>query len=106
MTNYTPVSCELYDKLEAIATLHRTSQITYRNEAGNPINVESQIVDGLCQRRRRLLQASRRYHHQARPPRSHHSRRRKGFVALYLAALYLAALFLAALYLVALLSSS
>ncbi|KPQ35144.1 MAG: Modulator of Rho-dependent transcription termination (ROF) [Phormidesmis priestleyi Ana] len=45
MTNYTPVSCELYDKLEAIATLHRTSQITYRNEAGNPINVESQIVD-------------------------------------------------------------
>ena len=45
MSDYTPVSCELYDKLEAIATLHRTSQIAYRNEAGDKVDVTSKIVD-------------------------------------------------------------
>lgn len=45
MSDYTPVSCELYDKLEAIATLHRTSQIAYRTEAGEKVQVESKIVD-------------------------------------------------------------
>jgi Rho-binding antiterminator len=45
MSDYTPVSCDLHDKLEAIATLHRTSQITYRNEADETVKVESKIVD-------------------------------------------------------------
>ncbi len=45
MSDYTPVSCELYDKLEAIATLHRTSQITYQDETGNNVDVETKIVD-------------------------------------------------------------
>ena len=45
MSDYTPVSCELYDKLEAIATLHRTSQITYQNQAGEDTDVETKIVD-------------------------------------------------------------
>lgn len=45
MSDYTPVSCELYDKLEAIATLHRTSQITYQNQANEKVNVETKIVD-------------------------------------------------------------
>ncbi len=45
MSDYTPVSCELYDELEAIATLHRTSQIAYRNEASDKVEVESKIVD-------------------------------------------------------------
>ncbi len=45
MSDYTPVSCELYDELEAIATLHRTSQIAYRNDAGDKVDVTSKIVD-------------------------------------------------------------
>ncbi|MEM8505201.1 MAG: hypothetical protein AAF716_18855 [Cyanobacteria bacterium P01_D01_bin.1] len=45
MSEYTPVSCELYDKLEAIATLHRTSQITYQNQASEKVAVETKIVD-------------------------------------------------------------
>lgn len=45
MSDYTPVSCELYDKLEAIATLHRTSQITYQSETGKNMDTETKIVD-------------------------------------------------------------
>lgn len=45
MSDYTPVSCELYDKLEAIATLHRTSQITYQDETGKDTHAETKIVD-------------------------------------------------------------
>lgn len=45
MSDYTPVSCELYDKLEAIATLHRTSQIAYRNEAGDTVETTGKIID-------------------------------------------------------------
>ncbi len=45
MSDYTPVSCELYDKLEAIATLHRISQVTYQSETGESVDVETKIVD-------------------------------------------------------------
>ncbi|MGC1309558.1 MAG: hypothetical protein WA885_20235 [Phormidesmis sp.] len=44
MSTYTPVSCELYDKLEAIATLRRTAQITYQTDSG-PAATENKIVD-------------------------------------------------------------
>ncbi len=45
MSDYTPVSCELYDQLEAIATLHRTAKITYHNAADEKKHIESKIVD-------------------------------------------------------------
>lgn len=45
MSDYTPVSCDLYDKLEAMATLHRTGQITYRSESGETVEVSDEIVD-------------------------------------------------------------
>lgn len=44
MSDYTPVDCALQDKLEAIATLHRTANITYKDDNGNT-TVESEIVD-------------------------------------------------------------
>lgn len=45
MSNYTPVSCDLYDKLEAMATLHRTGKITYRSEAEDSIETTDTIAD-------------------------------------------------------------
>ncbi|MEL6469188.1 MAG: hypothetical protein AAFQ74_05635 [Cyanobacteria bacterium J06623_4] len=45
MSDYTPVSCGLHDKLEAIATLHRSAKITYRDAAGDTTETESKIVD-------------------------------------------------------------
>ncbi|MGB7085785.1 MAG: hypothetical protein WBD47_09530 [Phormidesmis sp.] len=45
MSDYIPVSCGLHDKLEAIATLHRISQIKYEDDAGNTLKTESKIVD-------------------------------------------------------------
>ncbi|MEL6157678.1 MAG: hypothetical protein AAGJ95_04550 [Cyanobacteria bacterium J06554_11] len=45
MSDYTPVGCGLHDKLEAIATLRRSAQITYRDAAGETTEIESKIVD-------------------------------------------------------------
>ncbi|MGB3767708.1 MAG: hypothetical protein WA947_14225 [Phormidesmis sp.] len=49
MSDYKPVDCALQDKLEAIATLHRTANITYQGEADGSTDteseVESEIVD-------------------------------------------------------------
>lgn len=45
MSNYTPVSCELYDRLEAIATLKKECHLTYLNENNELTEVGGQIVD-------------------------------------------------------------
>ncbi|HHP7230259.1 MAG TPA: hypothetical protein ACFCUY_05295 [Xenococcaceae cyanobacterium] len=45
MSNYTPVSCELYDRLEAIATLKKECHLTYLNQNNELTKVEGQIVD-------------------------------------------------------------
>ena len=45
MSDYKPVDCALQDKLEAIATLHRTANITYQGETDGNKTVESEIVD-------------------------------------------------------------
>ncbi|MGB3571461.1 MAG: hypothetical protein WBA01_05415 [Phormidesmis sp.] len=45
MSNYTPVSCELYDKLEAMATLHRAGEISYRTESGDTKAANAKIAD-------------------------------------------------------------
>ncbi|MGD1896565.1 MAG: hypothetical protein ACFB16_06375 [Phormidesmis sp.] len=45
MDDYQPVSCALSDKLEAIATLKRTVQITYRTESGDVVGATDTIVD-------------------------------------------------------------
>lgn len=45
MSDYKLVDCALQDKLEAIATLHRTANITYLSEADDRTTVESEIVD-------------------------------------------------------------
>ncbi len=44
MSDYTPASCELYDRLEAIATLKKECRLTYRD--GNKLTeVQGKIVD-------------------------------------------------------------
>lgn len=45
MSDYKPVDCALQDKLEAIATLHRTADITYQTDLGETASAESKIVD-------------------------------------------------------------
>ncbi|MGV2829168.1 hypothetical protein [Myxosarcina sp. GI1(2024)] len=45
MSNYTPVSCELHDRLEAIATLKQECQITFQDEDGQLVRASGQIVD-------------------------------------------------------------
>ncbi|MDJ0568880.1 MAG: hypothetical protein QNJ53_07505 [Pleurocapsa sp. MO_192.B19] len=45
MSDYTPVSCELYDCLEAIATLKKECHLTYLNENGEFVKVSGQIID-------------------------------------------------------------
>ncbi|BAU67341.1 hypothetical protein STA3757_47530 [Stanieria sp. NIES-3757] len=45
MSNYTPVSCDLYDQLEAIATLKQECTITYKQENGQWAKAKGRIVD-------------------------------------------------------------
>lgn len=45
MSDYTPVACHFHDKLEAAATLKRTANITYQNEAGETSTAEGKIID-------------------------------------------------------------
>ncbi|MDJ0568070.1 MAG: hypothetical protein QNJ53_03390 [Pleurocapsa sp. MO_192.B19] len=45
MSDYTPVSCELHDRLEATATLKKECSITYLNENNEPSEVRGRIVD-------------------------------------------------------------
>lgn len=45
MSNYTPVSCDLYDQLEAIATLKQECTLTYKQENGQLAKATGRIVD-------------------------------------------------------------
>ncbi len=45
MSDYTPVSCELYDRLEATATLKKECHLTYLGENNKLSEVQGQIVD-------------------------------------------------------------
>ena len=45
MNDDTPVSCDLNDCLEEIATLKRQCTITYRNEKNEFTKVEGRIID-------------------------------------------------------------
>ncbi len=45
MSDYTPKSCELYDCLEAIATLKKECHLNYFDDNGKLIEVRGQIVD-------------------------------------------------------------
>lgn len=45
MSDYTPISCDLYDKLESMATLHRTGTMTYKGESGDIQEATDEIVD-------------------------------------------------------------
>jgi Rho-binding antiterminator len=45
MSDHTPISCELYDQLEAIATLKKECYLSYRDSNGNLTQVQGQIVD-------------------------------------------------------------
>lgn len=45
MSDYTPVSCELYDRLEATATLKKECHLTYLNKNNQLNEVLGQIVD-------------------------------------------------------------
>lgn len=49
MSNYTPVSCELYDQLEAIATLKKDCHLTYQDETGGLTKASGKIVDVYAQ---------------------------------------------------------
>ncbi len=44
-TVYTPISCELYDKIEAAATLNLPCQIIYLNENNKAVYVKDEIKD-------------------------------------------------------------
>jgi len=44
-TNYTPISCELYDRLEAAATLNLICQIIYLDENNKPTYIKDEIKD-------------------------------------------------------------
>lgn len=43
--DYTLVSCDFHDELEAIATLHQVAHVIYDTEAGERTEVEDYIVD-------------------------------------------------------------
>ncbi len=45
MSDYTPVNCELYDRLEARATLKKECHLTYLNENNQLNEVRGLIVD-------------------------------------------------------------
>ncbi|MBD2114323.1 MULTISPECIES: hypothetical protein [Cyanophyceae] len=45
MNEYQSVNCDLYDELEALATLHQTCPIHYRTEGGDGVSTEGQSVD-------------------------------------------------------------
>jgi Rho-binding antiterminator len=45
MDEYTLVSCDFHDQLEAWATLRQICQIIYQNEANETIGVQGRIVD-------------------------------------------------------------
>ena len=45
MDDYTPVSCDFHDELEAIATLRQTCRIVYRTDATATAEIEGRIVD-------------------------------------------------------------
>ena len=45
MSNYTLLCCELYDRLEAIATLKKECHLTYLNENNELAEVRGRIVD-------------------------------------------------------------
>ncbi len=45
MNSYRLVACSFHDELEALATLHQSCQIMYRNSEGHQQSVLSTIVD-------------------------------------------------------------
>lgn len=45
MEAYTPVSCGLYDKLEANATMRQQCHLSYRDESDELVEVQGMIVD-------------------------------------------------------------
>lgn len=45
MEAYTPVSCDLQDQLESLATLQQPCQLVYRSESDESIEAQGQIVD-------------------------------------------------------------
>lgn len=45
MNDYRMVSCDFHDQIEALATLHQTCQIIYRNGSDEEVEVRDQIVD-------------------------------------------------------------
>ncbi|MBD0267814.1 MAG: hypothetical protein ICV77_05905 [Cyanobacteria bacterium Co-bin8] len=45
MSSYTPVSCDLQDQLESLATLRQPCKLVYRDEAGEQHEAEDLIVD-------------------------------------------------------------
>jgi len=45
MSDYTPVSCEFHDRLEATATLKKECHLTYLDENNKLSEVQGQIVD-------------------------------------------------------------
>ncbi|MBE9181979.1 hypothetical protein IQ268_25760 [Oculatella sp. LEGE 06141] len=45
MNDYTLISCDFHDELEALATLRQTCQILYRNEVNEQVETNSRIAD-------------------------------------------------------------
>ncbi|NET39912.1 MAG: hypothetical protein F6K19_49495 [Cyanothece sp. SIO1E1] len=45
MNSYQPISCSVYDQLEALATLRQQCQITYRDASGALVDIQGLIVD-------------------------------------------------------------
>ena len=45
MSDYTPISCELSDHLEAIAILKKECHLTYLDENGELAEIHGQIID-------------------------------------------------------------
>lgn len=45
MTDYVPISCDLHDRLEALATLRKRCQIVYRATNGETIETLNTIAD-------------------------------------------------------------
>jgi Rho-binding antiterminator len=45
MDAYTPVSCDLHDELESLATLRQTCRIVYRTETNATSEIAGRIVD-------------------------------------------------------------
>jgi Rho-binding antiterminator len=45
MTDYVPISCDLHDRLEALATLRKRCRIVYRTTNGETIGTFDTIAD-------------------------------------------------------------